>query len=58
VNVVVLIAHAVGSSTASASLPRHDLSAGSVVAVLALITLAALAAVLALSYAMYLRNRR
>ncbi|MDP9072976.1 MAG: hypothetical protein M3N98_02165 [Actinomycetota bacterium] len=43
---------------ARATLPRHDLSGGSVVAVLAVITLAALATVLALSYAMYLRSRR
>jgi hypothetical protein len=43
---------------AHASLSRHDLSAGPVVAVLAFVTVLTILAVFALAYAMYLRDRR
>jgi hypothetical protein len=43
---------------AHASLSRHDLSAGPVVAVLAFVTVLTVLAVFALAYAMYLRDRR
>jgi uncharacterized membrane-anchored protein len=43
---------------AHASLTRHDLSAGPVVAMLGVITVLAIVTVLAVAYLMYLRDRR
>lgn len=43
---------------AQVALSRHDLSAGPVVATLAVITLLAIVAVLALTYVMHLRDRQ
>jgi hypothetical protein len=43
---------------ASASLPRQGVSAGPVVAILAVITLVAVITVLAMAYLMHLRDRR
>jgi hypothetical protein len=46
------------SVAASATLPRQGVSAGPVVAALAVITLIAVIAVLAVAYLMHLRDRR